>query len=98
MIYKCMDTLPEDETPVLVLHRDEWKIGVLFTWETGREETYRIFRYWDDPNDSQDYKWFDVTHWTELPPNPPKLTKEEYKEWHTSYTKGQVKSMGILSL
>ena len=98
MIHKCKDKLPEDETRVLILYQGEWKIGMLF-WETpGFEDTFKAFRYWDDPeDDGKYYEWYDITHWTELPPTPPELTEEELEEWHTSYTKAQASLMINLS-
>ena len=67
------ERLPNDETPVLILHRGIIKVGELVWDNPSWEDTYKAFRYWDDPvNDGQDWEWFDVTHWMPLPPAPPK--------------------------
>lgn len=65
------ESLPPDETPVLIVLSGEIRIGAL-NWEIpGWEETYEAFRYWDDPNDDgQGWEWNDVTHWTHLPSLP----------------------------
>jgi hypothetical protein len=63
--------LPPDETPVLIVHSGVVKIGEL-RWESpGFEDTFRPYRYWDDPvNDGQGWEWHDVTHWMQLPGVP----------------------------
>ncbi len=65
------DHLPEDETPVLIVLRGRVRIGEL-RWEKPTwEETFRAFRYWDDPeDDGQGWEWQDVTHWMPLPEAP----------------------------
>lgn len=68
---KTTDNLPADETPVLILHRGEPRIGEL-CWEyPGFEDTYKKFQYWDCPyDDGQIWDWLDVSHWMPLPECP----------------------------
>lgn len=65
------ESLPPDETPVLVIHLGEIKIGEL-RWEyPGHEDTYEAFRYWDAPHDDgQSWEWSDITFWMSLPKLP----------------------------
>lgn len=65
------DELPDDETPVLIVHNGAIAIGELRWEHPSYEETHPPFRYWDDPNnDGQDWDWCDVTHWMPLPSLP----------------------------
>ncbi|RQQ30509.1 DUF551 domain-containing protein [Burkholderia stagnalis] len=82
------DSLPEDETPVLIVHNGAVAVGEL-RWERPLyEETFSPFRYWDDPNnDGQDWDWCDVTHWMPIPSLPhvgpeesPELADERRKQ------------------
>lgn len=75
------EKLPPDETPVLILHRGEWRIGEL-RWEHPTwEDTYQAFQYWDNPHDDgQEWEWQDVTHWAELPDIPADWDKEPEEE------------------
>ena len=88
MIFKTSEKLPPQRQNVLIFHDGEWKLGVLLTEYPHWEDPYPKYSYWDDPiNDGQEYEWFDVTHWTELPADPEPLTDEELEQWRTSYTK-----------
>ncbi len=71
------ESYPEDETPVLILHRGEPRFGEI-RWEYPTfEETFEAFKHWDDPyDDGKDWDWVDVTHWMELP-EAPKEKKDE---------------------
>ena len=65
------ERLPENETPVLIWHRDRLRIAEIRTEEPGWEDTYKAFEYWDEPyNDGQDIEWGDVSHWQPLPEPP----------------------------
>jgi hypothetical protein len=70
-VVRTIDDLPPIETEVLILVRGRWRIGAL-QWETpGFEDTFKAFKYWDDPeDDGQDWEWYDVTHWCSLPALP----------------------------
>lgn len=71
------DRLPEEATPVLVLHKGERRIGEICWDYPSWEETYQAFRYWDCPyNDGQGWEVFDITHWMPLP-EPPTVTTED---------------------
>lgn len=60
--------LPDDETPVLIIRNGVHAIGELRWEHPGFEDTFKAFRYWDDPvNDGQDWEWHSVTHWMPLP-------------------------------
>ncbi len=62
------ERLPADETPVLILRNQEVRIGELRWEHPGFEDTYKAFRYWDDPlNDGQCWEWPEITHWMPLP-------------------------------
>jgi hypothetical protein len=66
------DRMPPDETPVLIVRMGEVRIGEL-RWERPTfEETFKAFRYWDDPlNDGQTWDSpGEITHWMPLPINP----------------------------
>lgn len=65
------ERLPADETPVLILRNGERRIAEL-RWERPTfEETFKAFRYWDDPNDDgQCWEWPEITHWRPLPELP----------------------------
>lgn len=59
------ESLPDDETPVLILFScGGRRIGEL-RWERPTwEETFTAYRYWDDPeNDGQDWDFGDVIGW-----------------------------------
>lgn len=65
------DSLPPDETPVLVVLNGEVRIGELCWEEPSWEETFSAFRYWDDPHEGgQEWDWYQVTHWQHLPDLP----------------------------
>ena len=73
------ERLPDDETPVLILHHKTIRIAELRWERPAYEETFPPFRYWDDPeNDGQDFEWGDVTHWMPLPADPT-LQKHDLK-------------------
>lgn len=65
------ERLPEDETPVLIVHKGKLRIGEI-RWEyPGCEDNYEAFRYWDSPDDDgQEWEWNNVTHWMPLPKLP----------------------------
>ena len=68
---KTQDCLPSDETPVLILHKGKLKIGEVRWDYPNHEDSYRAFRYWDNPNDDgQMWDMDDVTHWMLLPIPP----------------------------
>jgi hypothetical protein len=68
IVYSCKEVLPPSETPVLVLYRGNWRVGELCEERPTWEESFKPFRYWDDPyNDGQEWDWHDVTHWAHLP-------------------------------
>ena len=62
------DRLPPDETPVLVMCKGRPRIAEL-RWEPpGYEDTYKAYRYWDDPeDDGQCWEWDDITCWMYIP-------------------------------
>lgn len=64
--------LPPDETPVLAMVRGKPRIAEL-RWEyPGFEDTFKAYRYWDDPEEpGQIWEWNDVTYWTPLPEEAP---------------------------
>ena len=68
---KTSESLPADETPVLVVRNGEIHIGEL-RWDYPHfEDGYEAFRYWDAPNnDGRDWQWPEVTHWMPLPEIP----------------------------
>jgi len=76
MWIKTSEKLPPDETPVIIMHNGEVRIGEL-RWEIPTwEDNYEKFRYWDNPHDDgQGCEWNDVTHWMVIPdvPNLEKL-------------------------
>lgn len=62
------DSLPPDETPVLILLDGEVRFGEIRWDHPSYEDTYESYRYWDDPNDDgQGWTWDEVTHWMRLP-------------------------------
>jgi len=69
------DRLPPRDTPVLILHSEEVKVGELRWDSPGFEDTYEEFWYWDSPtDDGQEWERPDVTHWQAIP-LPPEQTK-----------------------
>lgn len=70
------ERLPEVETPVLIVCNGETRIGEL-RWERPTyEETFKAFKYWDDPfDDGQCWEWHDVTLWKPLD-TPPEAADE----------------------
>ena len=65
------ERLPADETPVIILHRGEARIGELRWDHPGFEDTYSSYRYWDNPHDDgQGWEWDDITLWMPLPASP----------------------------
>lgn len=65
------DSLPPDETPVLIVHRGKVRIGELRWEHPGYEDSYTSFHYWDDPiADGECWEFLDVTHWAPLPALP----------------------------
>lgn len=73
----CSDgDLPEEGVECLIVVNGVVRIGARFWDEPGREDTYRSYMYWDDP-DTQHGGWEpdDVTHW--MPANWPALPKVE---------------------
>ena len=69
---KCSERMPKAETPVLVMLNGEIRVAELRWDRPTYEETYKPFRYWDDPydDDGQDWEVFDITHWMPLPEPP----------------------------
>lgn len=66
------DRLPPEETPVLVLRCDQVRVGAIFWDYPSYEDTYKAYRYWDDPyDDGQMWEFDEVTHWMPLPDTPP---------------------------
>lgn len=71
---KVSDQRPKDETPVLIIHCGEIRIGEIRWEHPSFEDTYEAFPYWDDPyDDGQGWEWPDVTHWMPLPEMPTDL-------------------------
>ncbi len=66
------DGLPADETPVLIIHNGQIRIGAIFWEHPGFEDTYEAFKYWDDPNDDDGmpWEWGEISHWMPLPELP----------------------------
>jgi hypothetical protein len=68
------DSLPPDETPVLVMFRGQRRIAELRWLEPGREDDCGAYRYWDCPhNDGQEWGGPEdmlITHWMYLPDSP----------------------------
>ena len=65
------DQIPPVETPVLIVFRDEVRIGELRwdypTWE----ESYKSYMYWDCPyNEGQEWDWDKIKYWARIPPLP----------------------------
>ena len=63
------ENLPNDETPVLIRFIDgSVRIGEV-RWEIPTfEETFKAFRYWDDPyNDGMNWEWYDIISWRNIP-------------------------------
>lgn len=71
-IIATFDSLPPDETPVLILFfNGDIKKGEIRWEHPSFEDTFRAFKYWDDPdNDGQEWDWDDVIAWTPLPEIP----------------------------
>lgn len=68
---KCSEKLPQKETPVLIVYAGTIRVGQLLTEYPTWEETFKAYKYWDDPEkDGQDWEWNDVTHWMPLPEPP----------------------------
>lgn len=68
---KCSERMPKAETPVLVMLNGEIRVAEIRWDRPTHEETYKPFRYWDDPyDDGQDWGVFDITHWMPLPEPP----------------------------
>ena len=68
----CSERMPADKTPVLILRDNgQFYIGEL-RWDVpGHEDTFKAYRYWDDPNDDgQCWEHDSVTHWMPLPDAP----------------------------
>lgn len=62
------ESLPPDETPVLIVHRGNVKIGEIRWEHPAHGEAFSAFQFWDDPsNDGQNWDWGDVTHWMPIP-------------------------------
>lgn len=63
------ESLPPQETPVLILLNGVPTIGEI-VWEVpGYEDTFQAFKYWDSPQmDGQGWEWHEITHWMHLPP------------------------------
>ena len=60
--------LPEIGIPVMIIYKDEPRIGVLLREEPSYEETFSPYLYWDSYyDDGQDWEWFDVTKWAYIP-------------------------------
>ena len=71
MWIKTENSLPPDETPVLIILNGEIRIGELRWDYPSWEETYEAYRYWDDPHDDgQDWQWDDVVYWAVMPEIP----------------------------
>lgn len=70
------EQLPPEETPVLVMYRGEHRI-LERCWEhPTREDGFRPYWFWDDPNfDGQNIDCDEVTHWMFLPEIPIEATK-----------------------
>lgn len=67
-IFDINDSLPPDETPVLVKYNDKWRVLELAWERPSWEETYSPFRFWQDPYDEGlELDWDSVTEWCYLP-------------------------------
>ena len=65
------DRLPTAETPVLIVCNGVVHIGELRWEHPSFEDTFKSYRYWDDPNcDGQDWQWDDITAWQPIPVLP----------------------------
>lgn len=65
------DELPKEDTPVLIFVKGEIHIGEIRWEDPTFEETFKAFKYWQDPTtESADWEWHDVTHWMPLPEEP----------------------------
>lgn len=63
----CMQELPPDETPVLVVYKGQWRVAEIRWEHPTHEETFSSFQYWDDPYDKgQEWDWNDVIAWVPL--------------------------------
>lgn len=68
------DQLPPDETPVLIVLDGHIRVGELRWDRPGHKDTYRAYRYWDDPEDNgQCWEFDQITHWCPLPQRPQTL-------------------------
>jgi hypothetical protein len=62
------ESLPTDETPVLIMVNGKVRIGELRWERPGYEDTFAAFQYWDDPeDDGQCWEWDNVTEWAAVP-------------------------------
>ena len=65
------ERLPHKETPVLIILDGKIRIGEIRWAHPGFEDTYKSYRFWDDPDDDgQCWEWNDITHWMPLPELP----------------------------
>ena len=68
---ECVNKLPPIRTSVLIMLNGVMRIGEIRIEYPTWEETFRAYRYWDDPiNDGQVWEWNDVTHCMPLPAPP----------------------------
>lgn len=76
---KTSDLMPPDETPVLTVFNGEHRILELCWDRPGWEDTYRAFRYWNDPTDCGEVieHLSEVTHWMHLMPLPEGVSNGE---------------------
>ena len=65
------DSLPNIETPVIIVIGGNVCIGELRWDHPSYEDSYEAYMYWDDPNDDgKEWEWRDVTHWMPIPELP----------------------------
>lgn len=61
------EQLPPEETEVLIVVNGKRRIAELRWDHPGFEDTYKSYRYWDDPeNEGRDWEHHKVTHWAPL--------------------------------
>lgn len=90
------DSLPNNETPVLIVQNGVIRIGEL-RWEHPTYDDYfDAYRYWDDPeDDGQDWEWNSITYWQPLPSLPDEVQSTITQDLHNNTQDDIVQEYGF---